>query len=162
MQLDEFDRALMIATQAGFPRVTDPIGVLARDLGVSAEKVTQRLEAFLEAGIIRRIGVVPNHYRLGYRANGMSVYDVDDAAMAALGPKIGALGFVSHCYQRPRALPDWPYNLFAMVHARSRDEVESSVAKILEILGHACHRSEILYSSRILKKTGLRLSRCSD
>jgi DNA-binding Lrp family transcriptional regulator len=71
--------------------------------------------------------------------------------------EIGALDFVSHCYLRPRALPDWPYNLFAMVHGGDRAEVERKRALIADLLGPCCHRSDILYSTRILKKTGLRL-----
>ncbi len=88
----------------------------------------------------------------------MSVWDVDDAAVDALGAKVGALDFVSHCYRRPRALPGWPYNLFAMLHGATRDEVEAKRALIAELLGPACRGHDILYSTRILKKTGLRLT----
>jgi hypothetical protein len=76
---------------------------------------------------------------------------------ADLGQKVGALEFVSHCYLRPRALPDWPYNLFAMVHGGDRAEVEDKRARIADLLGPGCRASDILYSTRILKKTGLRL-----
>jgi len=86
------------------------------------------------------------------------VWDVDDAAIAGLGPKVGALEFVTHCYRRPRRLPLWRYNLFAMVHAQTREEVEARVAGIAALLGPAARAHEVLYSSRILKKTGLRLS----
>jgi hypothetical protein len=101
---------------------------------------------------------VPNHYALGYRANGMSVWDVADDAVDALGPLVGALACVSHCYLRPRALPFWPYNLFAMVHGRTRAEVETGVQRIAAVLGAASRGQEVLYSTRILKKTGLRLA----
>ena len=116
-----------------------------------------RLERLQVAGAIRRIAAVPNHYALGYRANGMSVWDVDDAAVDRLGRKVGALDFVSHCYRRPRRLPDWPFNLFAMVHGHTRGEVEDLVEEIAALLGEAARRHEILYSTAILKKTGLRL-----
>jgi DNA-binding Lrp family transcriptional regulator len=116
-----------------------------------------------ERGIVRRIGAVPNHYRLGYRANGMSVWDLPDDRVSQLGRQVGALDFVSHCYRRPRRLPAWPYNLFAMVHGRSRAEVEDQVARIAALLGDAVRAHDVLYSTRILKKTGLRLvSKCSD
>jgi hypothetical protein len=75
---------------------------------------------------------------------------------------VGALDFVSHCYLRPRALPDWPYNLFAMVHGRDRTEVENKRARIATLLGLACRSSDVLYSTRILKKTGLRLAQKGD
>ena len=116
-----------------------------------------RLRAMQERGIIRRIALAPNHYALGMVANGMSVWDVDDAAIADLGPRVGALDYVSHSYERPRALPDWRYNLFAMIHGTSRDEVEEKRARIKAILGDACRGDDILYSTKILKKTGLRL-----
>jgi DNA-binding Lrp family transcriptional regulator len=112
----------------------------------------------IETGVVRRIGAVPNHYALGYRANGMSVWDVPDERVGALGRRIGALDFVSHCYHRPRHPPVWPYNLFAMVHGRTRDEVEAKVAEIAAILGDDCRTHTVLYSTRILKKTGLRLT----
>jgi DNA-binding Lrp family transcriptional regulator len=76
---------------------------------------------------------------------------------ARTGEKIGALDFVSHCYHRPRHLPVWPYNLFAMVHGRDRDEVEAKVRTIADLLGTADRGHTVLYSTRILKKTGLRL-----
>ena len=115
---DDLDRRLIIATQGGLPLVARPYDVLAAGLGVSAEEVRARLAAMLASGRIRRIGAVPNHYALGYTANGMSVWDVDDARIVELGEAVGRLDFVTHCYERPRALPDWPYNLFVMVHGR--------------------------------------------
>jgi DNA-binding Lrp family transcriptional regulator len=117
-----------------------------------------RLQRMLDAGIIRRIGAVPNHYALGYTANGMSVWDVPDASVREIGERIGRLDFVSHCYHRPRHLPAWPYNLFAMLHGRSRDEVEAHVRTIAQLLGAADRGHAVLYSTRILKKTGLRLN----
>ena len=117
-----------------------------------------RMRRMLAAGIIRRIGAVPNHYSLGYRANGMSVWDVADERVGQLGREVGALPFVSHCYRRPRRLPQWPYNLFAMVHGRTREEVEDQVAQIARLLGEASRAHDVLYSTRILKKTGLRLA----
>lgn len=156
--LDETDRRLVVATQAGLPRVPRPYEVLAEQLGIGAAEVRERLARMLETGVIRRIGAVPNHYALGYTANGMTVWDVADERVDALGEAVGALEFVTHCYRRPRHLPDWPYNLFAMVHGRSRAEVEEKTAHIAALLGAACRTADILYSSRILKKTGLRIA----
>ena len=87
----------------------------------------------------------------------MSVWDVADAEAEQLGDKVGALDFVSHCYLRPRILPAWRYNLFAMIHGTSRAEVENKRQSIRTLLGSACAAEEILYSTRILKKTGLRI-----
>ncbi|MEW6703837.1 MAG: Lrp/AsnC family transcriptional regulator [Pseudomonadota bacterium] len=155
--LSELDLALIRATQAGLPLVPRAYAAVAEQIGVSEDLVRERLQAMLAQGLVRRIGAVPNHYRLGYTANGMTVWDVADEAVDALGARVGALHFVSHCYRRPRALPDWPYNLFAMVHGKSRDEVERQARVIDTLLGSHSRGHDILYSSRILKKTGLRL-----
>jgi DNA-binding Lrp family transcriptional regulator len=157
-RIDELDRRLIVATQAGLPLVPRPYAALAEQLGTSTDEVRTRLRRMLDSGVIRRIGAVPNHYALGYTANGMSVWDVADQRIDELGELIGQLPFVTHCYRRPRHLPDWPYNLFAMVHGRSRYEVENRCAIIGELLGAACHASDVLYSTRILKKTGLRIA----
>lgn len=154
---DAIDLSLIRATQAGLPLVPRPYHALAEQLGISAEEVMMRLARMQELGMIRRIGAVPNHYALGYKANGMTVWDVDDAQVDSLGERVGKLAFVSHCYRRPRRLPLWPYNLFAMVHAKTREEVEAMAGEIAVLLGDASKGKDILYSSRILKKTGLRI-----
>ncbi len=159
MRLDSTDREIIAALQGGLPLVPAPYAQVAGRLGLCEDALLARLRALKAAGVIRRIAAAPNHYRLGLTANGMTVWDVEDARVGELGPRIGALPFVTHCYERPRALPDWPYNLFAMVHGTSRDEVEAKRAEIASILGAACRASDILYSTRILKKTGLRLRR---
>jgi DNA-binding Lrp family transcriptional regulator len=156
--LDAADRRIIVATQRGLPLVPEPYHTVAQAVQLQPEEVMRRLQRMLEAGVIRRIGAVPNHYALGVRANGMSVWDVDDARVGDLGERVGALSFVSHCYLRPRVLPYWRYNLFAMVHGRERGVVEEKVARIAELLGDASRAHEVLYSTRILKKTGLRLT----
>ena len=162
MALSDFDRRLIAATQGGLPLLPRPYEAVGAMLGVSGEAVRERLAGMLAEGLIRRIGAVPNHYKLGFTANGMTVWDVDDARVDALGAAVGALPGVSHCYRRPRHRPAWPYNLFAMVHGRSRDEVAQQAAHIEALLGDACRGHEILYSTAILKKTGLRIASPDD
>ncbi|MCE1250178.1 MAG: Lrp/AsnC family transcriptional regulator [Comamonadaceae bacterium] len=157
MALDAFDRALIAATQGGLPLVARPYEAVGAMLGVPGELVRERLAQMLAQGLIRRIGAVPNHYRLGYTANGMSVWDVADEQVAELGRRVAELPGVSHCYRRPRHLPGWPYNLFAMLHGTSREAVEQQAQDIVALLGTACRSHDILYSTAILKKTGLRL-----
>lgn len=153
----DVDESLVRSLQSGLQLVPQPYEAVARELGIDADEVMARIRRMLDDGRIRRIGAVPNHYRLGYTANGMSVWDVDDAQIDTLGPRVGALPFVTHSYRRPRRLPVWRYNLFAMVHGHSRAEVEQKVEDIRGLLGDAVRASDILYSTRILKKTGLRL-----
>jgi siroheme decarboxylase len=152
------DEAIVRATQAGLPLEPQPWRAVAQAAGISQAELFTRLEAMLADGRIRRIGAVPNHYALGYTANAMSVWDVADDAVDALGAQVGALEFVTHCYRRPRRLPGWRYNLFAMVHGRNRAATDARVAEIRALLGHALRANDVLYSTRILKKTGLRLA----
>ena len=154
--LDPVDRALIAATQAGLPLTPEPYAEVAARIGTDPREVMARLGRLLAGGAVRRIGAVPNHWRLGLRGNGMSVWNLDDAAVDALGERIGALPGVSHCYRRPRRLPLWPYNLFAMVHGRDRAEVLAAAADIERLVGGHCRGHRVLFSEAVLKKTGLR------
>ncbi|MEM7641993.1 MAG: Lrp/AsnC family transcriptional regulator [Pseudomonadota bacterium] len=159
MSLSPGDRALIEICQAGLPLVPEPYAVIASQLGTDAAHVQARLEALMGQGIIRRIGVAPNHYKLGMVANGMTVWDIDDDQAEELGALVGAMDDVTHCYLRPRHRPLWPYNLFAMLHGADREEVEAKRARLKGLLGDAVRASDVLYSTRILKKTGLRLAK---
>jgi DNA-binding Lrp family transcriptional regulator len=155
---DELDRKIINASQAGLQLVDCPYGMIAEDAGCTSQEVKQRLQNMLANGIIRRIGAVPNHYNLGLKANGMTVWDVPDEQARELGAQIGQLDFVSHCYLRPRHLPVWRYNLFAMVHGHTRDEVDAKAETIASILDDKCNAHETLFSTAVLKKTGMRLA----
>ncbi|MGE5640194.1 MAG: AsnC family transcriptional regulator [Clostridia bacterium] len=159
------DHALVRALQAGLPLVERPYAEVAKAAGLTEDEVIERLREMLADGRVRRIGAVPNHYALGYTANAMSVWDVRDDAVAELGRRVGALPFVTHCYRRPRRLPQpasglpaWRYNLFAMVHGKDRAETARKIEEIRALLGRHSRGHDVLYSTRILKKTGLRLA----
>jgi siroheme decarboxylase len=156
--LDALDHAIVRATQAGLPLTATPYHEVARRVGATPAAVMGRLQRMLDLGVIRRIAAVPNHYAIGYAANGMSVWDVDDERADELGHALARSGLVSHCYLRRRHPPRWPYNLFAMVHGHDRSQVEATLRKISALLGDAARAHYVLYSSRILKKTGMRLS----
>ncbi len=160
--MDELDRRIVLATQGGLPLVARPYAQVASRVGTSEAEVRDRLREMLARGAVRRIGAVPNHYALGYTANAMSVWNIDDTRVDDVGERVGELEFVTHCYRRPRRLPDWPYNLFAMVHATSRAAAQAQVAAIAALLDHefpgVCRAGDVLFSNGILKKTGLRLA----
>jgi siroheme decarboxylase len=158
VRLDDLDRRILVATQDGLPLCPRPYHALGDRLGTSAAEVMSRMKRMLANGVIRRLGAIPNHYALGYCANGMSVWDVRDADLPALGHEVGALDFVTHCYHRPRRPPSWRYNLFAMVHGRDRAEVETKIGRIAELLGDCASAHDVLYSTAMLKKTGLRIA----
>ncbi len=157
MNIDDLDRQIILATQAGLPLVSQPYQAVAQQLGINVELLMARMQKMQDNGVIRRIGAIPNHYKLGYLFNGMSVWDIADDKIDALGTQVGALPFVSHCYQRPRCLPEWRYNLFAMVHGKTQTAVDAQLLEIKTLLAEDCRAYTVLYSSRILKKTGLRL-----
>lgn len=150
-------RQLVVLTQSGLPLVDDPWRWLGRRLGITPSATLALLRQLQAYGAIRRIAAVPNHYRLGYRYNGMTVWNVADEHIDRLGQDLGELSFISHCYRRPRR-PDWPYNLFAMVHGRSAAEIDIHRDNIRAVLGTACCQDDMLISTEILKKTGLRLA----
>ena len=158
LPLDELDRAIIAATQDGLPLQDDPYVLVGRQLGVDSGVLLQRLRGMLETGVIRRIGAVPNHYRLGLRGNGMTVWDIPDGEVDALGKRLGGLDFVSHCYRRPRHPGVWPYNLFAMVHGADRLEVLAKTEQMTALLDGHFRAYDVLFSGAVLKKTGLRLA----
>jgi DNA-binding Lrp family transcriptional regulator len=149
-------RRIVVALQDGLPVIRHPYRELAAQLDISEESLLLQLQNMQAQGSIRRIGVVPNHYALGYSQNLMVVWDIEDARVDEVGEHIGQLDFVSHCYRRPRK-PGWPYNLFAMVHGRSEDEVDQKIATIRELVDKAYRAHTALKSTQILKKTGLRI-----
>lgn len=155
--LDEQDRALIAATQDGLPLVSEPMAALADHLRCAPAEILERFTALLQQGVVRRIGLVPNHYRLGLRGNGMSVWDIPDELLDQAGERLGALDFVSHCYARPRHLPHWPYNLFAMVHGNDRAQAATKVEHMAQLLNGMARGHDVLFSAAILKKTGLRM-----
>lgn len=160
--LSSRNRDLLLATQSGLPLCAEPFAAIAATIGTTERDVLSCFQYLIGTGAVRRIAAAPNHYKLGMTANGMSVWDVDDAVVDELGRVTGALEFVTHCYRRPRVMPLWPYNLFAMVHGATRAEVEEKRAEIAKILGASCRASDILYSTRILKKSGVRLPKRGD
>ena len=151
------ERALILAVQDGLPIVPEPYRAVAEQMGTTEERVLELLRALLARGVIKRLGAVPNHIALGFTANGMAVWDVPDDRVTEVGRRVGGFPEVSHCYRRPRRPPDWPYNLFAMVHGRSRREVLATVERIAAEAGIADLPHTVLFSRRQFRKRGTRL-----
>jgi DNA-binding Lrp family transcriptional regulator len=143
-----------------------PYRDVAEALGVEVDWVLATLKRFVNEGKIRRVGVVPNHYALGYTENGMTVWNVPDELVDEVGPAVASLEFVTHCYQRPRHEGVWPYNFFAMTHGRSEEESAKRVEQVRERMAEYWDVGEVdwdtLFSTRILKKTGIRLDERAD
>ena len=155
--LTDEERALILAVQDGLPIMPEPYRAVAEQMGATEERVRELLRALLARGVIKRLGAVPNHIALGFTANGMAVWDVPDDRVSEAGRKVGGFPEVSHCYRRPRRPPDWPYNLFAMIHGRSRREVLAAVERIAAQAGIAGLPHAVLFSRRQFRKRGARL-----
>ncbi len=153
-QLSAEDRALIKIVQRGLPIVSKPYADIAERLSTTEQDVIQRLQKLINDGSIKRYGVVVRHRELGYKANGMVVWDVPDDRVSELGSCIGKFSCVTLSYRRPRRLPDWPYNLFTMVHGRNREEVEQKVKEIASRCGLQHINHTILFSTRRFKQRG--------
>ena len=142
------ERSLVRETAPGLPLVPAPYAQIARSLGLDESGVVGKLGEMLADGRIRRIGAVIRHRRLGYEANAMVVWDVPDEQLGGIAPALARDGAVTLCYRRARALPHWPYNLYCMVHGRSRERVRSEVARMSEAYGLALFPNAVLFSER--------------
>ena len=154
MVLSEQDYRLISVIQDGLPLVSHPYAELGKKLGMGEEEGIQRLDRMQREGIMSRFGVVVRHRELGYRANAMVVWDVPDGQVEEVGRVLGAQPWVTLCYLRARHLPQWPYNLYCMVHGRRRDEVKETVGKMAAELGLTGYPHRLLFGVRRFKQRG--------
>jgi DNA-binding Lrp family transcriptional regulator len=151
---DPRDPALLAAMQDGLPLVPRPYAAVGKAVGVSGDDVVDRIAHLTAAGIVSRFGCVVRHRALGYAANAMAVWDVPDALVDAAAGMFARNPRVTLCYQRPRRLPDWPFKLFCMVHAKTRHEA-SAVIDDLNRAAHTGHNAQaVLFSVRCFKQRG--------
>ncbi len=156
MNIGEQDLALIEAVCVGLPMVAQPYQEIGERVGLSEAEVINRLQNLIDDGIIRRFGVVVQHRRVGYTANGMSVWNIPDEKVDEIGKKMGKFPYVTLCYQRPRQLPDWPYNLFAMFHGSDRETVQAQVEEVASELGLSGVERDVLFSRKQFKQCGAR------
>ena len=155
------ERDLVVGIQGGLPITDTPYADVADAIGQDPEWVVETIKRFEKGRKVRRVGVVPNHYALGYTENGMTVWNVPDDLVGEVGPAVASLPFVTHCYRRPRHEGVWPYNFFAMTHGRSEAESDRRIreveARMAEYWDVDDDEWDSLFSTQILKKTGIRL-----
>jgi len=150
---DPRDLALIAALRDGLPLCARPYAELGARLGLGEDEVIARLRALCDSGAIRRFGAIVRHHEAGYTANAMVVFDIPDAEVSAIGRALATEQAVTLCYRRSRALPEWRYNLYCMVHGKDRAAVRAEVREIVERQGLAQVPCEILFSSRRFKQT---------
>jgi len=156
MVLTEQDCQLIAAIQGGLPMDSRPYAVVGEQIGMSEEQVIARVGEMQESGVIKRMGVVVRHHELGYTANAMVVWNVPEERLDAVGNALGSQPCVTLCYQRPRRLPEWPYNLFCMIHGRSREAVLALIKRMVQGLELDDIEHQVLFSGRRFKQRGAR------
>jgi len=156
------ERDLVLEIQGGLPITATPYQDVADALDADVDWVIATIKRFNKEGKVRRVGVIPNHYALGYTENGMTVWNVPDDIISEVGPEIASLDFVTHCYQRPRHEGVWPYNFFAMTHGRTEAESQKRIQQVHDRMSDFWEVDDedwdSLFSTQILKKTGIRLA----
>ncbi|MBV8271594.1 MAG: Lrp/AsnC family transcriptional regulator, partial [Cupriavidus sp.] len=155
-EMEECDWRLVAALEAGLPLTPQPYHALAKRCGLPLGETLRRLALWRGNGVIRRFGVILRHRHFGYTHNAMCVWNVPDARVDAIGMRIASLPHVTLCYRRPRRLPNWQYNLFAMVHARSMHELNMTLAQFDAIGGLTAMPHAVLRASHCFKQRGTR------
>lgn len=153
-EIDEQDEALISLMQSGLPLTPMPYADLGKEVGMTEEEVIRRLTYLKKSDVIKRFGIVVRHHELGYRANAMTVWNIDDDKVRELGACMGGFDFVTLCYRRPRRLPEWPYNLFTMIHGKDREHVLSNIELLVNQCGLNTTQHEVLFSSKRFKQRG--------
>jgi len=150
---DAAEKALIATLQPGLELLPRPFARLGERVGMSEDEVLARIAGWLGEGLIKRFGVVVRHHELGYRANAMVVFDVPDVEVDRIGRRLAAEAGVTLCYRRRRSLPQWPFNLYCMVHGRSREEVLPVIDRLSRLAGLP---AQALFSTRRFKQCGAR------
>ena len=149
------DKRLISVLQRDLPAQSSPFDGWAAEAGLDVEELLAAAQTFVDRSYMRRFAAVLNHRRAGFGANGMAVWSVPEEDLERVGPEMAAFRSVSHCYKRP-TYPDWPYSIFTMVHARSKELCEETIEAIAQETGITDpDRRAVLYSTYEFKKIRL-------
>lgn len=152
------ERQLLAAMEDGLPLEPQPFAAIAARLGWSETSVIDMLDGLQQQGIITRLGCVLNHRALGFTCNAMAVWDVADNGVDAAGQALARLPGITLCYRRNRQAPQWPYNLFAMIHGSDETDVRRQIAESAAMSGLADCASAVLFSRRCFTQRGARFA----
>jgi len=148
----ELEKKLIAVLQGDIPVTRRPYLTIAEIIGEDEDTVIAVLDDLYQRGVIRRFGATLRHQKSGFNANAMVAWQVDEGAIESVGEQIAACAAVTHCYRRDPA-PDWPYNLYTMVHASDEAACREIARKISEDTGITAYT--MLFSRRELKKTSM-------
>lgn len=153
MELDDLDKKIISRLQGDLPLQAEPFAAIAAEVGISESQLMQKIEAYLAAGVMRRLGTILRHHQAGYNANAMVGWAVPAEMVEKVGSVMASFSAASHVYLRP-TYPDWPYNLFTMLHGKTPDELEQVAGEISARTGISHY--QLLYSTREFKKTSMK------
>jgi DNA-binding Lrp family transcriptional regulator len=149
LEITERDKQFIRELQKDLPVVKEPFKEMAENLGIATKQLFDKAKEYESTGLMRRFAAILRHRDAGFVANGMVVWHVPEDRVDDVGFKLAAYPQVSHCYRRP-IYPDWQYNVFSMIHARTLDAAEKMAVEMSEMIGISDYR--ILFSSREFKK----------
>jgi DNA-binding Lrp family transcriptional regulator len=152
--IEPVDLQLIAAVQEGLPIASHPYALIAKQLNLDEAEVIARLSKLKQQGLIKRLGVIVKHRHLGYRSNAMVVFDMPDTLVNDMGQRISQFHFINLCYQRPRHGEQWPYNLFCMIHGKTREKVLQQLSYLIENCALENYAHDILFSRRCFKQRG--------
>ncbi|MBI5043624.1 MAG: Lrp/AsnC family transcriptional regulator [Nitrospirae bacterium] len=153
IDLTETEKWIIRIIQDDMPVAEQPYKVIADHLGISEAEVIAKIKEFRKKGYIRRFGATLRHREAGISANGMGIWIVPKEDAERIGKIMASFKEVTHCYERP-TFPDWPYNLYTMIHGKTREDCEAVAKKISEAIGIQDYK--LLYSTKEFKKTSMR------
>lgn len=140
--------------EAGLPKLLQPYAKIAQAINATEQQVLAQIANWQQTGLIRRFGLVVKHRKLGFNANAMVVWNISSEQVDAVAAKLSKRPEVSLCYRRPRRLPDWPYNLFCMIHGTDKAFVLQQISDITDQLGLGHIEKDILFSFKAYKQKG--------
>ena len=146
----ENDKEFIRELQKDMEIIDEPFVKAANNLGITEEQLFEKMRYYESIGVMRRFAAILRHRQVGFTANGMIVWEVPKEKITEVGGKLGAFPQVSHCYERP-TYPDWPYNVFSMIHCKTHEEANEMAKTIQNQIKVNNYR--ILFSSREFKKT---------
>jgi len=157
MRLSELDKQVIARLQGDLPLCPEPYAVVAAEVGISEAALLQKIADFLAAGVLRRMGTILRHHQAGFTANAMCGWRVPPERVEEVGVVMAAFPQASHVYQRP-TYPDWPYNLFTMLHGRTKEDLELTAREMSARTGITDYT--LLHSTREFKKTSMNYFAC--
>lgn len=149
----EKERAILRSVQGDLPDSLTPYADIAHAVGARESEVLDLLRELRATGAIRRFGASLRHQRAGFAHNAMVAWIVRPEDADAAGEEAAGHHFVSHCYYRPSPAPDWPYELYTMIHGRTPDECREAIETLRVATG--LREYAVLESLKEMKKTSM-------